>query len=297
MQKLLFFLVSIFVLGCNSGNQDKLVSVWKLSGIEDHKISNTPYSVITGSTLEMKDFVKKYYEFSFVNFCSDTGCIIREGADFIQASWKINESRNTIIARYKDSCIKNSMHEVIIKAIADSVLVLKFRPDTNIISYYRKNNESDDGFSDYINHNEFLLFFNMYHILYNDEKDNIFNLKNNAWRIKPKKPETRDHIKERLKGSINFSIIFISDADFRGEIKLNKYALVAPIRLYGNGVEIIEKENVSQEWISAFYNREQAMQAYQMIRDAFRRGITYNEKDNWVLTDIDLLTQIYEKIQ
>jgi hypothetical protein len=284
------------LLGCKSNDENKTIGVWKLWNIKENKMSNSTATALSGFSEEMENDVINYYGYSFISFYSDTGCIIRKGVDFIHADWKTNETKNTIYIKSKNSN-QISKQEIVIKVIADSMLVLTFKPDKSIVTFYGNSKNDSAEFAQYINSTEFILFFRKDYFRYLDEKDDIHSFENNSWRIKPNSPENRDQIKERLKGSINYTRIFVNDAFIRGLGRYNTRAVFAPVRLYDQGVGLVEKEKISQEWIDVFYSQEQAMEAYQMLKNAFDKDINANDKGNWVLTDMDLLRQILGKIE
>jgi hypothetical protein len=282
MNKLILFLVCI-LLACNPSSENDIKGVWKLSGIEDNQISDIRDSVSNVLAEDMLDYVAKYYNYSFINFYSDTGCIIRKGPEFMHVDWKMNENRNTIVARAKSS-MNQAKKEAIIKVIADTVLLIIFKPDTGIIAFYNKSKNTIDGFENYIRKSEFIFMFKKDRFEYFNEEDNIYTFKNNMWRIRPSIPETSDQIKSRLRASINYTIIFINDAFIRGAGKYNTHSII--------GIGVLEKEKISTEWANTFYNRDQAMIAYQMLINSFDKKIIPVKKENWVLTDIDLLRQL-----
>jgi hypothetical protein len=294
MNKLILFLASV-LLACNPSNDTDIKGVWKLSGIEDNHTSDDRDSVSDVFAEDMLDYVAKYYNYSFINFYSDTGCIIRKGSEFIHADWKINEIRNTIVTKAK-SPLDQSKKETIIKVIADSVLLIIFKPDTGIISFYNKSKNNISGFENYIKNNEFIFMFKKDRFEYFNEKDDIYSYENNCWQIRPSIPETNDQIKSRLRASINYTKILINDAFVRGTGKYNTRSIIAPIKLYKNGIGLIEKEKISSEWVNTFYSRDQAMIAYQMLNNSFDKKVIPVKKDNWVLTDIDLLRQLIENL-
>ena len=296
MNKLLIVFVFYFLYTCNPGHKDKISGSWKFIGINDRGLSNAQQMTNPDDIDSMKLFLIDYYRFSFINLYSDTGCIVRLGKEFIHANWKINESRNAILVRSKTNNIK-VQKEIIINVLGDSVLILKLKPDNKIIELYNRLKQTSTGMDSYIKNNEFLFSFRKDNFKYETKEEDIYSFENNKWRIKPAKPETKEQIATRLKGSLNFTRITLNDAFIRGEGKYDTRMACAPIKLYNQGVGVFQESLVSQEWKDIFYNREQAMQAYKIMVDAFNQKIYPQNKGNWALTDMDLLNQIISKIK
>jgi len=294
--KFAIIMVLVIACGCQSNEQTKTIAVWKIYKLEDYKIPGFSDTLTKDEKEIMKSFVMDYYGYAFINFYSDTGCIIRKGTDFINAQWTSNESGNTIIISEKKGKSELQESRFKIGRIADSILVFKFKPDSGIVAFYKQSKGKDEGFSDFIGHTDFVFMFKKDFFIYERKTDDIHSFINNAWRIKPEKPESDAQLKERVKASVNYTKIYINDAFNRGEHYYCTRAVTAPLKLYSGAVRLLEKEKISKEWLDVFYNREQAMQAYQILINAFKKDLTTTQRKNWVQTDVEILNKICEKI-
>lgn len=123
--------------------------------------------------------------------------------------------------------------------------------------------------------------------------DDPFYIANNKWRIKPKKPETDEAIKQRLQDCITFYTRFLNDNIARGGTVVSFVGFPSIFKWYNGGISVIPQNKVEQKWIDCFYNEVQAFKAQAMLEDIITKKYKWNkEETNWVKQDADVLQQI-----
>ncbi len=124
-----------------------------------------------------------------------------------------------------------------------------------------------------------------------------FFLENNRWRMKPKAKETDSAVHQRLKENIYFFITFYKAVLAKDEKIVSFWGLPSCFKWYGGGI-FIKKENELQEnWIACFYNKDQAMQAYRLAEKLLEQKYTWpKEEQNWLKLNLAVLEQMYVKI-
>jgi hypothetical protein len=133
---------------------------------------------------------------------------------------------------------------------------------------------------------------------YYQHPNDPFHMSNNRWRIKPKKAETGEQIKQRLKDYLHFHILFYRDNLARRAKTISFYGFPTCLKWYAGGIYIIKKEELAENWYKCFYNKEQAMKAYMMMDDLIGKKYKWPEEKNisWVKKNLAVLEQMYEKL-
>lgn len=123
--------------------------------------------------------------------------------------------------------------------------------------------------------------------------DDPFYITNNKWRIKPKKPETDEAIKQRLQDCITFYTKFLNDNIGRGGTVVSFVGFPTIFKWYNGGISVLPQNKVEQKWIVCFFNEAQAFKAQAMLEDIITKKYKWNkEETNWVKQDADVLKQI-----
>jgi hypothetical protein len=192
----------------------------------------------------------------------------------------INEESSIILSGYADGKDEKLIYRI--DRLDDNDMTLTLQPgdttlglmNANIVMNYHK----DD-------------------FVYANAGDDIYSVTNNHWRQKPKDPETPGQVKERLKANIHYLIIYLNNTLIRDEESISMAGVISPIEFGSNGIALKARHQLPEEWINVFYNETQAMEAFQSIEYAFHEKITFNKFDNWIALDMDLLKQVYAKIE
>jgi len=127
--------------------------------------------------------------------------------------------------------------------------------------------------------------------------DEPFDLQNNRWRMKPVKKETDAGIKQRLKENIHFFILFYKSIIIKDEKVVSFWGLPSCFKWYGGGIFIKKKEELKENWMDCFYNKEQAMKAYDLAEKLLEQKYTWPKGEtNWLKQNLFVLEQMYKKI-
>lgn len=124
-----------------------------------------------------------------------------------------------------------------------------------------------------------------------------FFLENNRWRIKQKTKETDSGVHQRLKENIHFFITYYKDVLAKNENIVSFWGLPSCFKWYGGGIFIKKENELNENWIACFYNREQAMQAYRLAEKLLEQKYTWpKDEQNWLKLNLAVLEQMYKKI-
>jgi len=132
---------------------------------------------------------------------------------------------------------------------------------------------------------------------YIDLSKDPFYVDNLKWRMKPNQPENSKQVKDRLKGCIQFFILFY-DREIKAITETVTFTgLPSCFRWYAGGIYLQKKEELEQKWIDCFYNREQAMQAYRLADDLLAKKYQWPKGEkNWLKQNVYVLRQMEQKL-
>ena len=128
--------------------------------------------------------------------------------------------------------------------------------------------------------------------------DEPFYPANNRWRIKPVKTETDGAIKSRVIDCVNFYHTFFKNNADHEFASISFYGIPTCFKWYSGGISIINKEKVGQKWIDCFYNKDQALQAQQLLENIISKKYKWNRQEpRWVRQSADVLLQIADSLR
>ena len=132
---------------------------------------------------------------------------------------------------------------------------------------------------------------------YKNPNDEPYFLENNRWRIKPKNKESDSAIHQRLKENIHFFILFYRSALAKDDKHVSFWGLPSCFKWYGGAVYLKKKEQLKENWISCFYNKEQAMQAYAVADRLLSEKFDWPKNEsNWLKLNLAVLELMYKKM-
>lgn len=142
------------------------------------------------------------------------------------------------------------------------------------------------------------LYFISSGILHKHSHSDPFHPVNNFWRIMPSSPELEPAIKARVKNCIRFFALYFRDHLKRNAETISFRGLPLIFTWYNRGIGLPDKNDLSDEWIACFYDKEQASEGYRLLR----RLIVDYEYDwpkrapNWMYATHSVLEQMYHRI-
>ena len=287
--------ISTLIVGCSSLKQESFVGVWKLTNIEDPALTSKGQKIDSTYSDYIKEITDNYIASSFVNFYNNKQFTYRFGSVFLNGTWKYNVDSSDLILNSKENILVLNVDEFDGK----SKLNLYLKPDNKLINKVKKDSIDKvvgEGFSAYFSNASYLNEFEKDTFIYKDKSQDIYSLENNYWRVKPNNKESQKQIKERLKASIYFTIIYLNNNNLRNDETINLSGINSPIKLGGNGISLYSEDELPHEWVDVFYDKSQAIQAYQMLVMTFLQKININNQEKWIDLDVDLLHQIYSKL-
>lgn len=122
-------------------------------------------------------------------------------------------------------------------------------------------------------------------------------LENNRWRIKPKSKESDSAIHQRLKENIYFFVLFYKSALAKADKTVSFWGLPGCFKWYGGAIYLKKKEELKENWIDCFYNKDQAMQAYKLADKLLSQKYNWPKgEQNWLKLNLAVVELMYKKI-
>ena len=290
-------LISCFVSGCAEKNNN-----WHLGKTDDQRAAENKTAQIDFATAEMEDLGVSnkmediicqdwdYYEdatdAAYADPASNIEVVYRGYSIFSDGSM-IKDPRGNIHAG------KWSINNKV-KPITISFLLDNGETETNELAYlmpYEMKFAKRDG------DKKNIVDLRAAGIRYSDFRKDPFYISNNLWRFKPVSPETDEQIKNRLKSCIHFFILFY-DHKIKADSKEVLFTgLPSCFKWYGGAIYLQKERELDNKWVNTFYNKEQAMKAYQLADKLMSNKFTWPKKEsNWLKLNVAVLRQMENKI-
>ncbi len=134
-------------------------------------------------------------------------------------------------------------------------------------------------------------------MIWPDATKNPFAKQNYQWAQKPKKPETDDQIRNRVKENVQFFVYYF-DGVINGKAQQIDFSgLPCCLNWYSGGISIQNESQLDKKWINCFYSKDQAYKARQILDDALGKKYDWNVKEtNWIKQTRPVLQQIHDKM-
>ena len=131
---------------------------------------------------------------------------------------------------------------------------------------------------------------------YTDISDDLFHISNNQWRLHPKKSESEEQIRQRLKAYLHFNVLFYRDNLAKESKTISFYGLPTCLKWYAGGIYMIKEPDLKENWFYCFYNKEQGLIAYKMMSVLLTKKYNWPKgKMNWVKKNLNVLEQMEER--
>jgi hypothetical protein len=132
---------------------------------------------------------------------------------------------------------------------------------------------------------------------FTDPSNDPYHISNNQWRIKPAKKETDAAVQQRLKDNLHFFVLFYRNAIAKNASNASTWGLPACLKFYGGGIYISKKEELQEAWIKCFYNKEQAMKAYDIMDKVISMKYTWPKGEpNWMKQNLTVLEKMEQNV-
>lgn len=132
---------------------------------------------------------------------------------------------------------------------------------------------------------------------YKDPEDEPYYIENNRWRIRPKKQEDEAAIYKRLKENIRFFILFYRSAIAKDDKTVSFWGLPSCFKWYGGGIYLKKEDELKDNWIDCFYDKEQAMQAYALADKLLSQKYNWPKgEQNWLKLNLAVVEMMYKKM-
>ena len=132
---------------------------------------------------------------------------------------------------------------------------------------------------------------------YKNANDEPYCLENNRWRIKPASKESDSAIHRRLKENIYFFVLFYRSALAKNDKAVSFWGLPSCFKWYGGAIYLKKEDELKENWIDCFYNKDQAMQAYALADKLLSQKYDWPKGErNWLKLNLAVVELMYKKI-
>ena len=129
------------------------------------------------------------------------------------------------------------------------------------------------------------------------DEENPFSLANNRWRIKATHKESDKEIVDRLKNHFRYWEKYFAWGLKVEKTSLDVRSLRGPLKIYGNGFELVPLEDWSPEWADNFYDQQDRERAWKELEYFFiHERIAWAKSDNKFKMFISAFQQLQNKM-
>jgi hypothetical protein len=126
---------------------------------------------------------------------------------------------------------------------------------------------------------------------------NPFSLENNQWRLKATHKENEAAIVQRLHNHFRYWERYFNWGMEVKKSSLDVRSLPGPLKIYGNGFQLIPYQEWPQAWLSRFYDEEDSRMAYDKMKYFLQHdNIVWANTDNKFKMFISAFQQLQQKV-
>lgn len=131
-----------------------------------------------------------------------------------------------------------------------------------------------------------------------DIETNPFRIENSSWMQKPPQAETDAQILQRCKDYVRFFQYYLEGYARGGATRISFVGLPNILNFYQGGIGLQSDKNLNLKWKDCFYNDEDAMKGYAMMRHVMIKSFVWDPKEpNFIVQAIPVLRQIGDSLR
>ncbi len=132
---------------------------------------------------------------------------------------------------------------------------------------------------------------------FKNASNETYHISNNRWRIPPQKKESDSAIHQRLKENIHFFILFYKSVLAKDDKSVSFWGLPSCFKWYGGAIYLKKEDELKENWIDCFYNKEQAMKAYAIADKLLSQKYEWPKgEQNWLKLNLAVVELMYKKM-
>jgi hypothetical protein len=300
MRRIWILFISIIVFSsCKHDIETELPGKWNVTTMHYPEFDKLTGKLLKNENVESADITSQFVQGDFFRFFKDkTFTCLSLGSHFSYGNWTFDKSSNTILLNSKsaDSSKSDSIDLKIVKFKLPSLVIRRKvggKPESITDLQNAATEENHSIFSDSAG---VIVELTLKKIQEKTDDNNDYtSLANNMWRIKPDSAETYAQILKRVRESLNFSIMYLTNWMNSKENSVPLKPIALPIFIASNGIQLDRADEMDYRWKQIFYNEDDALTGYRIIKAAMS-DVKVPDKERVKLA-IDLLKQIMENVR
>lgn len=117
---------------------------------------------------------------------------------------------------------------------------------------------------------------------------------NNLWRIRAKNNISDSEIESKVNNYLkHYELLFKASLDKENKRKFTNKHSKGILRVYQSAIGIVDKDQIDEDWYSYFYTREEALKAYNFLKEKLNSNNTTTKKtQNWIKDNYEILRKL-----
>lgn len=117
---------------------------------------------------------------------------------------------------------------------------------------------------------------------------------NNLWRIRTKNNISDSEIELKVNNYLkHYELLFKASLDKENKRSFTNKSSKGILRVYQSAIGIVNKDEIDEDWYSYFYTEEEALKAYNILREKLKNNTTITKKSqNWIKDNYEILRKL-----
>ncbi|MGK7391759.1 MAG: hypothetical protein ACNS60_15510 [Candidatus Cyclobacteriaceae bacterium M2_1C_046] len=117
---------------------------------------------------------------------------------------------------------------------------------------------------------------------------------NNLWRIRAKKKISDSKIELKVHNYLkHYELLFKASLDNENKRSFTNKHSKGILRVYQSAIGIVSKDQIDEDWYSYFYTEEEALKAYNILKEKLKNNNTKTKKSqNWIKDNYEILRKL-----
>jgi len=119
---------------------------------------------------------------------------------------------------------------------------------------------------------------------------------NNLWRIRAKKNLSDSQIEFKVKNYLkHYELLFKASIDKQNKRSFTNKHSKGILRVYQSAIGVVKRDEIDEDWYSYFYTEQEALKAYDILKEKLRSSNTKIKKSqNWIKDNYEIMRKLNE---
>jgi hypothetical protein len=248
-------------------NEDAIFAVWQRMKVKHNYLDKAHEEMMKKHAVDPKDYDKDYY----ISLFPDGRGSISFRTELDSLVWVYNKSDQIIMPTPGKSNFGGETIQLI-ESENDTLLKLIDKSGVEEMYFEKRSN-----------------------LTTNYKEDPNYPI-NNLWRIRAYNNSSDSQIEFKVNNYLkHYELLFKASLDKQSKRSFTNAHSMGILKIYKSAFGIVNKDQISEDWYSYFYTKEEALKAYEILKKKLKGNHKIIKKTkNWVKDNYDILHNLNE---